>query len=104
MSNQAPETKEPQYQHCFDLVRDRPATSLGLMTNQVWHDDPKRLAFVLSRYKFVAKIISGVETALEVGCADAWDSPSVQQETGAMMVGDCAPVYFDDVESRMDDS
>jgi len=26
--------------------------SLGLMTNQVWEDDPRRLAFVLARYKF----------------------------------------------------
>ena len=49
-------------------------------------------------------MISGVENALEVGCADAWGSRIVQQEAGAMTVSDCAPVYFDDVESRMDDS
>lgn len=74
------------------------------MTNQFWHDDPKRFAFVLARYKFVAKMISGVENALEVGCADAWGSRIVQQEIGALTVSDFDPVFIDDVKSRMDDS
>ena len=97
------ETKEPQYQVCLDLVKDKPATALGLMTNQVWHDDPKRLVFVLSRYKFVAKMLSGVESALEVGCADAWGSRIVQQEVGSLTVSDFDPVFIEDVENRMED-
>jgi len=97
------ETKEPQYQVCLDLVKDKPATALGLMTNQVWHDDPKRLVFVLSRYKFVAKMLSGVESALEVGCADAWGSRIVQQEVGSLTVSDFDPVFIKDVENRMED-
>ncbi len=97
------ETKEPQYQVCLDLVKDKPATALGLMTNQVWHDDPKRLVFVLSRYKFVAKMLSGVESALEVGCADAWGSRIVQQEVGSLTVSDFDPVFIKDVETRMED-
>lgn len=97
------ETKEPQYQVCLDLVKDKPATPLGLMTNQVWHDDPKRLVFVLSRYKFVAKMLSGVESALEVGCADAWGSRIVQQEVGTLTVSDFDPVFIEDVKARMED-
>jgi len=97
------ETKEPQYQVCLDLVKGKPATALGLMTNQVWHDDPKRLVFVLSRYKFVAKMLSGVESALEVGCADAWGSRIVQQEVGSLTVSDFDPVFIKDVENRMED-
>lgn len=96
------ETKEPQYQVCLDLVKDKPATPLGLMTNQVWHDDPKRLVFVLSRYKFVAKMLSGVESALEVGCADAWGSRIVQQEVGTLTVSDFDPVFIEDVKARME--
>lgn len=95
-------TKEPQYQVCLDLVKDKRATSLGLMTNQVWHDDPKRLVFVLSRYKFVAKMLSGIGSALEVGCADAWGSRIVAQEVGSLTVSDFDPVFIEDVEKRME--
>ena len=97
------ETKEPQYQVCLDLVKDKPATPLGLMTNQVWHDDPKRLVFVLSRYKFVAKMLSGSKSALEVGCADAWGSRIVAQEVGQLTVSDFDPVFIEDVKQRMED-
>jgi galactokinase/mevalonate kinase-like predicted kinase len=31
------------------------------MTNQGWHDDPKRLAFTLTRYKFVAASLKALE-------------------------------------------
>jgi len=96
------ETREPQYQVCLDLVKDRPPTPLGLMTNQVWHDDPKRLVFVLSRYKFVAKMLSGLDSALEVGCADAWGSRIVAQEVKRLTVSDFDPVFIEDVEKRMD--
>ena len=73
------------------------------MTNQVWHDDPKRLVFVLSRYKFVEKILSGAATALEVGCADAWGSRIFQQEVGSLTVSDSDPVFIKDVQTRTED-
>ena len=31
----------------------------GLMSNYAWYDDPKRLAFHFSRYKFVSKMLAG---------------------------------------------
>jgi hypothetical protein len=95
-------TKEPQYQVCLDLVKGKPAASLGLMSNQVWYEDPKRLAFVLSRYKFVAKMLRGVKNALEIGCADAWGSRIVQQEVGILTVSDFDPVFIKDVNARLD--
>ena len=45
------ETVEPQYQACLDVARESGIASLGLMTNQVWHDDPRRLTFVLARMR-----------------------------------------------------
>ena len=54
--------------------------SLGLMTNQVWYDDPRRLTFLLARYKFVAKMLSGCHNAGEVGCGDAFGTRIVLQE------------------------
>src|SRR5262249_20131427 len=50
-------TRELQYSRCVELKRRFGLTSLGLMTNQVWHDDPRRLTFLLARYKFVAKML-----------------------------------------------
>lgn len=96
-----PSTKEPQYQRCVDLAGSH-ATTLGLMSNQVWHDDPKRLTFVLARYKFVAKMLSGLNHVLEVGCADAFATRVVLQEVGAVTATDFDPVFVADANRRMD--
>jgi hypothetical protein len=73
-------TREPQYQVCVELEQRQGLTRLGLMSNQVWHDDPRRLLFLLSRYKFVAKMLSGRRHVLEVGCADAFGTRVVQSK------------------------
>ena len=101
---QSGRTKEPQYQDAFDLAEKNGLTSLGLMTNQVWHDDPRRLAIVLARYKFVAKMLSGAERVLEVGCADAFGTRIVQQEVGRVTALDFDPIFVADVERRKDSS
>ena len=72
------------------------------MANQVWHDDPRRLAFTLARYKFVAKMMSGRTHVIEIGCADAFASRIVLQEVQKLTVIDFDPVFIQDVESRID--
>lgn len=52
----------------------------GGMTMYEWERDPKRLAFILARYKFVAKMFAGKDDVLEVGCADGYGSRVVRQE------------------------
>ena len=94
--------KEPQYQVCFDLKKQKGFARFGLMSNQVWHDDPKRLVFLLSRYKFVAKMLSGKKNVLEVGCADGFGSRIVAQEVGKLMMIDFDPVFIDDARDNMD--
>ncbi len=84
-------------------VRDTAGIArLGLMNNQVWRDDPKRLVFTLARYKFVAKMLSGRASVLEVGCGDAFCSRVVRQEVAALTVTDFDPVFIRDIESRQD--
>jgi SAM-dependent methyltransferase len=95
-------TREPQYQVCLDIYDRQGLTALGLMSNQTWQDDPRRLAFVLSRYKFVSKMLSGKGRVLEVGCADAFASRIVQQEVAQLTAVDFDPVFVDDVRRRMD--
>ena len=97
-----PRTVEPQYQHHVEL-RDRNGIALlGIEKNANWHQDPRRLAFVLSRYKFVAKMLSGAERVLEVGCGDAWPVRIVLQEVKSIHAVDIDPVFIDDAHSRMD--
>ena len=99
MSNQK-KTKEKQYQLMVDYQESRGLESLGLMTSQAWYDDPKRLAFTLSRYKFAAKMLSGSKNVLEVGCADAFATRIVAQEVEKLTVTDFDEVFIEDLRSR----
>ena len=92
--------REPQYQAALDIADADGVSRLGLMSNQVWNDDPRRLAILLARYKFVAKILSGAADVMEVGCADAFGTRIVQQEVGHVTAIDFDPVFIADVESR----
>lgn len=95
-------TKEPQYQPLVDLKRRRGLTRLGIMNNQVWQDDPRRLVFTLARYKFVSKMLSGRHSVLEVGCGDAFASRVVKQEVVELTVVDFDPLFIADIEERAD--
>jgi 2-polyprenyl-3-methyl-5-hydroxy-6-metoxy-1,4-benzoquinol methylase len=96
-------TREPQYQRTLEIAMDKGLTTLGLMTNQVWEDDPRRLLITLSRYKFVAKMLSGKQHVLEVGCADAFGTRVVLQEVNRLTATDFDAVFVEDVQRRMDD-
>ena len=86
-------TKEPQYARALDLAREGIVTTLGLMTNQAWADDPKHLLFTLARYKFVAKMLSGRKHVLELGCADAFGTRLVLQEVQRLTASDFDPMF-----------
>jgi len=96
-------TKEPQYQSQVTLRESKGLTELGLMMNQVWHDDPKRLLFVLARYKFVAKMLAGKKRVLEVGCGDAFATRIVLQEVGSVCAVDFDEVFVNDIHARMEE-
>ncbi len=93
-------TKEPQYNLLFDVERKHGRSKLGFMTNESWNEDPKRLVFTLSRYKFVAKMLAGRKSVLEIGCADAFGTRIVQQSVGKVTAIDFDPLFIDDVRAR----
>lgn len=95
------ETKEPQYQSMVEQAQEQGLESLGLMTNYAWNDDPKRLAFTLSRYKFVAKLLAGRANVLEIGCADAFGTRIVRQEVEKLTALDFDPLFIADVKARI---
>jgi cyclopropane fatty-acyl-phospholipid synthase-like methyltransferase len=95
-------TRETQYNDLLNLRERKGLATLGVMTNYVWDVDPKRLCFVLARYKFVAKMFSGKDNVLEIGCGDAFGSRIVRQAVKSLTVSDFDPVFVRDVQTRMD--
>jgi Methyltransferase domain len=93
-------TREPQYNRCLEIKDKQGLTSLGLMTNQVWEDDPRRLTFLLARYKFVSKMLSGKKFVGELGCGDAFGTRIVMQTTQKVITYDFDPVFVDDIRRR----
>jgi len=93
-------TREPQYERLLEVQREVGLSSLGLMTNQVWHEDPRRLSFILARYKFVSKMLSGYRAVAEVGCGDAFGTRIVQQEVDTVTVYDFDPIFVRDIHRR----
>lgn len=95
-------TREPQYESILRLRDSGGVARLGLMANESWSEDPKRLLFMLARYKFVAKLLAGRGKVLEVGCADAFGTRIVQQAVAAVTAVDFDPVFIADVLERAD--
>lgn len=82
-------TLEKQYEPCF---AERPVT-LGPMTGSSWRWNPKRLTWYCSRYKFIARMLAGVGSAAEIGCADGFASRIVAQEVPLLTLYDFDPVW-----------
>lgn len=93
-------TVEPQYDDCLKVRDEVGIAQFGLMSNQAYYDDPKRLTFLFARYKFAAKMLAGRKNVLEIGCADAFASRVVLQDVGALTAVDFDPVFIEDAKSR----
>jgi len=96
-----PKTREPQYAVVFQAQDKHGVSQFGLMANESWNQDPRRTLFTLARYKFVAKMLSGRNRVLEVGCADAFGTRMVQQEVEHVTAVDFDPVFIEDAKARL---
>lgn len=93
-------TREPQYNRCLEIRDKQGLTPLGLMTNQVWEDDPRRLTFLLARYKFVSKMLSGKKFVGELGCGDGFGTRIVMQTVERVVAYDFDTVFVEDIRQR----
>jgi len=91
---------EKQYNDILRLDQEIERFALGSMSNQVWHDDPKRLGFLLARYKFVARMLCGRARVLEIGCADAFGSRLVSKEVGQLVCSDFDTKFLEEIRAR----
>jgi 2-polyprenyl-3-methyl-5-hydroxy-6-metoxy-1,4-benzoquinol methylase len=86
---------EKQYKIFYDFKNDYGLYKLGLMSNFTWNNDPKRLLFMMSRYKFVSKMLSGTKKCFEIGCGDAFGSRIVSQNVKNLTALDADEVFID---------
>ncbi len=69
---------------------------LGAMHSASYATDPKHLAFVLARYNFVARMLQGAKSVLEVGCGDMTGAPIVKAVVGKYLGIDIDSGYHGD--------
>jgi SAM-dependent methyltransferase len=74
---------------------------LGNAAAAAYVSDAKMIAFMASRYKFVAKMIDRAKTALEVGCGDGFGAPMVAQSVGRLICTDINEATIADNATRL---
>ena len=91
-------TKDPVNQYVADQFVELGPEELGLMNSSGWRDDPRRLVITLSRYKFVAKMLKGLDKVAEIGCGDGFGARIVRQEVRNLTITDYDPVFIDQLQ------
>ncbi len=86
---------ETQFYPSEECILLGPWTSHSLLT------DPKHLIFVLSRYKFCAKMIEGKKNIIEVGCGDAFGTPILAQAVEKVVAIDLDEIILEDNKKRL---
>lgn len=89
-------------------IWDQTADLLGHYSHQ-WSDhwsynfrhDPKRLAFVLSRYKFAAKMGATKRSVLELGCGEGIGATILAEEAISYTGVDLDPVAIDSARGNL---
>jgi 2-polyprenyl-3-methyl-5-hydroxy-6-metoxy-1,4-benzoquinol methylase len=95
-------TKESQYNYMLDLMKMK-KRQFGLVGNAILNDDPKRLVFLLSRYKFVSKLFENFDHVLEIGCGDGTGSIIVKQAVKNLTAVDFDPIFIENAMERQDE-
>jgi cyclopropane fatty-acyl-phospholipid synthase-like methyltransferase len=75
--------------------------TLGRASSNAYATDPKMLGFMAARYKFVAKMVEGSDTALEAGCGDGFGAPVVAQAVGQLVCTDIDESTLQDNAARL---
>ena len=93
-------TYEPQYQWQVQLREELGPIGMGLTSGSTYIKDPRRLVFLLSRYKFASKILTGKPSVLEIGCGDGFGSHLLTQNITSYTGIDIDEVFVNDASSR----
>jgi len=88
----------------LQLDKEIPTQSytMGPYTSQAFADDPASLAFITSRYKFCARMLSGLNTVLEIGCGDGFGGAIVAQRVNRLICTDINKPLLNENQTRME--
>jgi protein-L-isoaspartate O-methyltransferase len=89
------------YRETVEPFFDTPEIALGPWTSYSVMYDPKHVAFVLSRYKFVAKMLQGRDQVMEVGSGDGIGLGLVAQTVNHIHAVDWDPRLLDGNARRL---
>lgn len=92
--------KESQNQIQFDTYFSQGGVVFGPYTSHMWREDPRKMCFLFSRYKFCSKMLIGKKKALEVGCGDSIGTPIVLQSVEQVHGIDFEPIVIEDAIKR----
>jgi 2-polyprenyl-3-methyl-5-hydroxy-6-metoxy-1,4-benzoquinol methylase len=90
---------EKQYEILDKTIESKGLANFGPMSSFTWNTDPKRLLFVLSRYKFAARMLEGSNNAIEIGCGDGFASRIIKQHVANLLITDADPVMIQSAAS-----
>lgn len=92
---------EDQYKEFQKRLEKSGTDKLGLMSSFMFEDDPKKLIFTFSRYKFAAKMLAGCKRVLEVGCADGVSTRIVRQVVPTVVAIDFDSAFIENAKDCM---
>ncbi|MCH1913338.1 class I SAM-dependent methyltransferase [Leptospira noguchii] len=96
------ETKESQYKILVEMQKEKGPIKMSYRSSSMWRIDPKVLVFTLARHKFAAKMLSGYNRVLEVGCGDAFASRLLHPEVGELHALDFDPLFIEEGKRNLD--
>ena len=83
------------------LGKDYGEIVLGKNTTRILYEDPKLLLFVLSRHKFVSKMLAGFKNVLEIGCQEGFGSMLIGQVVEQLYSVDFYRPYIESCKRRI---
>jgi len=75
---------------------------LGENTTKFFIEDPKMMLFRFARYKFVAKMFEGFDSAMEVGCQEGLGALVIKQSVNKVHCTDFYKPFIESCERRID--
>ncbi|CUW38015.1 Putative methyltransferase [Magnetospirillum sp. XM-1] len=85
----------------IDELFDSTIVEMGPRFSSNIVEDPKRLGFVLARYKFCSKMLAGKERVLEIGCGEGFALPVVADTVGHVTAIDMEPRLIEGCRRRL---
>lgn len=80
---------------------DTKYVTIGKHTSYSLIHDPIRLSFITARYKFCARLLSGMDSVLEIGCGDGFGSTIVANEVGKLICTDINRKMLEDSKEQL---